>query len=78
MYIERESVSADILYFSTENRKRFYNGYILPHFDLCCVIWGNCTHYLEEKLVRLQKRAVRVIVDCDVYTQSSTMFPDLK
>ena len=44
------------LYLSTDNRKRFYNAYILPHFDLCCVIWGNCTHYLEEKLVRLQKR----------------------
>ena len=26
------------LYLSTENSKRFYNAYILPHFDLCCVI----------------------------------------
>ena len=32
------------LYLSTDNRKRFYNAYLLPHFDLCCVIWGNCTH----------------------------------
>ena len=54
------------------------NAYILPHFDFCCVIWGNCTHYLEEKLVRLQKRAARVILDCDFYTTSSTMFSDLK
>ena len=32
------------LYISTDNRKRFYNAYILTHFDLCCVIWGHCTH----------------------------------
>ena len=25
------------------------NTYILPHCDLCYVIWGNCTHNLEEK-----------------------------
>jgi len=25
----------------TDIRKRFYNAYILPHFDLCCVMWGN-------------------------------------
>ena len=28
------------LYLSTDNCKRFYNAYILPHFVLCCVIWG--------------------------------------
>ena len=33
---------------------------------------------MEEKLVRLQKRAARVILDCDLYTPSSTMFSDLK
>ena len=65
------------LYLSTDNRKRFYNAYILPHFVFCCVIWGNCTHYLEEKLVRLQKKAARVVLDCEFYTPSSTMFSDL-
>ena len=58
------------LYLSTDNRKRFYNAYILPHFDFCCVIGGNCTHNLEEKLVKLQKSAARVILDCDFYTPS--------
>ena len=66
------------LYLTTDNCKHFYNAYILPHFDFCCVIWGNCTHYLEEKLVKLQKRAVRVILDCDCNTPLSTMFSDLK
>ena len=35
-------------------RKLFYNAYILPHLDYCCVIWGNCSRSLEEKIVRLQ------------------------
>ena len=66
------------LYLSTDNRKGFYNAYIFPHFDICCVIWGKCTHYPEPRLVRLQKMAARVILDCDFYTPSSTMFSDLK
>ena len=63
---------------STENRKRLHNTYILPHFDFGCVSWENCTHYLEAKLVCLQKRSARVILDCDFYTPSSTIFSDLK
>ena len=77
MSVERYILSRIKLYLSTDNRKRFHNAYILPHFDLCCVSWGNCTHYLEEKLARLQKRAARVILDCGFYTPSSAMFSDL-
>ena len=32
----------------------------------------------SKKLVRLQKRSARVILDCDFYTPSSTLFSDLK
>jgi len=53
---------------STDNRKRFYNAYILPYFDFGCVIWGNCTHNLEHKLVKLQKKAARVILDFSSWT----------
>jgi len=27
------------VFLSFQNRKRFYNAYILPQFDFCCVIW---------------------------------------
>ena len=50
------------VFLSFQNRKRFYNAYILPHFDLCCVIWGNCTSVMADKLVKLQKRATRAIL----------------
>ena len=42
-----------------------------PHLDFCCIIWGNCSSTLEDKLVKFQKRAARVILDCDFYTPSS-------
>jgi len=28
------------IYLSTDNRKRFYIAYILPHCIFCCVFWG--------------------------------------
>ena len=31
-------------YVSTEHRLSFYNAYIKPHFDYCCIIWGNSTN----------------------------------
>lgn len=55
----------------------FYNAYILPHFDYCCSIWGNCTKSLLDTLLKLQKRAARVILDThDFYTPSNQLFQD--
>ena len=42
-----------------------------------CIIWGNCSSTLEDKLVKFQKRAARVILDCDFYTPSSELFKEL-
>ena len=65
-------------FLSIETRKRFYNAYILPHFDFCCIIWGNCTSSLEDKLIKFQKRAARVILDSDYSTPSTALFSKLK
>ena len=51
---------------SRRNRILFYNSYILPHLDFCCIILGNCSSTLEDKLVKFQKGAARVILDCDL------------
>jgi len=59
------------LFLSRRNRILYYNSYILPHLDFCCIIWGNCSSILEDKLVKFQKRAERVILHCDFYTPSS-------
>ena len=55
----------------------FFNAYILPHLDYCCVIWGNCNITQEDKLIRFQKRAARLILDKDFTTPSKILFTEL-
>ena len=43
------------VFLSRRNRILFYNSYILPHLDFCCIICGNCSSTLEDKLVKFQK-----------------------
>ena len=45
--------------------------------DYCCVIWGNCDKYLEDKILRFQKRAARLILDKDLLTPSIELFQEL-
>jgi len=65
-------------YLTIPIRKLFYNAYILPHLDYCCIIWGNCCVSQENKLIRFQKRAARLILDKDFDTPSETLFTELK
>ena len=65
------------MFLPSRNRILFYNSYILTHLDFCCIIWGNCSSTLENKHVKFQKRAARVILDCDFYTPSLELFKEL-
>ena len=42
-------------FLSIDSRTLFYNAYILPHLDYCCVIWGNCSRSLEEKKSKISE-----------------------
>ena len=64
-------------FLSLQNRKLFYNAYVLPHFDYCCIVWGSCSSTLEGKVIKLQKRAARLILDCDFSMPSTLMFTKL-
>jgi len=44
------------VFLSRRNRILFYDSYSLPHIDVCCIIWANCSSTLEDKLVKFQKR----------------------
>lgn len=67
------------IFLSLSNRQLFYNTYILPHLDYCCIIWGNCNQSLEDKIVKFQKRAARLILDItDFNTSSEFLFSELK
>ena len=54
-------------------RKLFYDMHILPHLDYCSIIWGNST--FVTRLLTLQKRAARMILDLtDYFFPSVEMF----
>lgn len=50
-------------YIKYEHKVMFYNAYIQPHFNYCNVIWGNSSNYNLSKLVKLQKRACKLILE---------------
>ena len=64
-------------YLPLEARKLFYNAYILPHFDFCAVIWGNCSETLFNDLYKLQKKAARLILNADFTQRSKDLFSKL-
>jgi len=65
------------IYSSLHNRILFYDSYILPHLDSCCIIWGSCISVSEDKLIKFQKRAARIILYKDYNTPSTELFTEL-
>ena len=61
------------IYLSQEHRIQFYKSYIQPHIDFCNIIWGSTTESNKQKIVRMQKRAVRVILDYNVENSHEAM-----
>ena len=55
-----------------------YNSYILPIFDFGCLVWGRCSRGNILRLLKLQKRAARIILNADIMTPSQRMFNELK
>ena len=54
------------------------NSYILPHLDYCINVWGNASQCHIEKLLFLQNRAARVILDANLYISSHILLKHLK
>ena len=52
-------------YLSLQHRVLFYNAYIKPHFEYCCVIWGNSFNSNLHKIEKLQRRACKLILGSD-------------
>ena len=64
-------------YLPIPTRKLFFNAYILPHLDYCCTVWGNINTSQTESMIKLQKRAARIIFDKGIDTSSKEMFKQL-
>ena len=59
-------------FFSFHARKLFVSSFILPHFDYCSVVWGNCSASVLCDLEKLQKRAARMILDVKLDSGNTT------
>lgn len=63
-----------IRYFiNTDYRVLFYKAYIQPHLDYCCIIWGNTTRHNIELLMRLQRRACKIMLGQDYVSLKDSM-----
>ena len=65
-------------YLPFETRKTFYSSLIYPHLIYCSTIWGNCSNALLLDLLKLQKRAARIICEVPTDTPSVSLFQHLK
>ena len=50
---------------------QIYQALVLPHFDHCSSVWGDCNLTLSEKLQKLQNRAARAITRSNHDTSAS-------
>ena len=64
-------------YFSTDVLKKFYQGYILPLIEYGSVTWPGTSSTNLHRILKLQKRAARIILHVDYNTPSAIMFREL-
>ena len=57
---------------------RFYNSCINSSLIYCSVTWGNCSKTLLLRILRLQKRAARIILHDDFSTPSVLLFSQIR
>ena len=65
-------------YVNKPGLKQYYSSYILPIFDYGCLIWSRGSSSNVLRLLRLQKRAARIILKADILTPSESMFIELQ
>ena len=61
-----------------DNMKLYCTSYILPIFDYGCIIWSRTSALNTNRLLKLQKRAARIILGADIMTPSKHMFKELQ
>ena len=51
-----------------------YNALILPHLNYCILIWGNACRTFLKRLFKIQKKAVRIIVNANFISHTNPLF----
>ena len=59
--------NSDLPYNATSTVVLYYNAYIKPHLEYCCVVWGNSSNFNTYKIEKLQ-RACKLILGNDYTT----------
>ena len=62
----------------TQSRIQLYNYFVKPYSEYCCSIWSSTSQENINTIVKLQKRAARLISDADFPTPSTILFQELK
>ena len=65
-------------YLNLDTRILYFNAYIMPLFDYCITIWGNCSRQNIHRMTKLQKKTARIILNKSSDTPSKTLFEELK
>ena len=60
-------------YLSIDSRKLVYNTIVLPHFNYCSTVLYLANQSDMDRLQKLQNRAMRVILRCNIYTRVNDM-----
>ena len=67
-----------ILYLLSDDMKMlFYNSYILPVFDYCCIIWGKDNKSYINKVHKLQKRIAKIILNKPLRSPTIGLYREL-
>jgi len=59
-------------------KKVFYTGYISSIIDYACIVWGIGNKTNSNRIIKLQKRAARIVLKTTFKTSSKLMFNALK
>ena len=64
-------------YLKSQQRETFYNAVIKPTFMYGSLVWDSCSAECHQRLLKVQKRAARIIFDADKKTPSINLFNKL-
>ena len=64
-------------YLTVHCRKLLYNAIIKPILEYCCTVWGNCSKEHLLRLLRIQKRCARLILNANFFDNSVKLFAKL-
>ena len=59
-------------------KKVFYTGYISSIIEYACIVWGIGNKTYSNRIIKLQKRATRIVLKKPFKTSSKLMFSELK